>query len=254
MSRSLAGVERILERLIERPTTRLFRARIQPAQLLRRIERTMDAGRLRDSDRWWVPHRYCVLLSPGDLAALEPERAALEAALADDLARHARERGRYLLTDVEVVLGGTPTLGLGDIDVVAEPLDPSLVHAAAAGLRPVELARPSTPGAMTPRPGPAAVVTALIEVRPAGGAPFSFQFVGTAVGVGRGPDNAISLDDPRVSRHHGRFVARRGTLVYVDAGSSNGSYVNGTRQREIALGAGDVVRVGHSTLTIRARP
>ena len=48
-------------------------------------------------------------------------------------------------------------------------------------------------------------------------------------------------------------VSRRGVLVYADLGSTNGSYVNGTRVREIVLGSGDVVRLGNSTLTIQSQ-
>jgi pSer/pThr/pTyr-binding forkhead associated (FHA) protein len=70
--------------------------------------------------------------------------------------------------------------------------------------------------------------------------------------IGRGAHNEIPLDDPRVSRSHGQLIERRGTLVYVDLDSSNGSFVNGARQKEIALGAGDVIRIGRSTLTIRS--
>ena len=58
------------------------------------------------------------------------------------------------------------------------------------------------------------------------------------------------LADDRVSRRHGQFVARQGTLVYTDLGSTNGSTVNGTTVREIVLGTGDVVRMGNSTLTV----
>ena len=35
----LAAIERFFERLLERPSARLFRARLQPVQLQRRIER-----------------------------------------------------------------------------------------------------------------------------------------------------------------------------------------------------------------------
>ena len=60
-----------------------------------------------------------------------------------------------------------------------------------------------------------------------------------ALTIGRGSDNGLVLDDARVSRHHGRLQARRGTLVYTDPGSTNGSRVNGVRVDEIALGPGD---------------
>jgi len=43
---------------------------------------------------------------------------------------------------------------------------------------------------------------------------------------------------------------RLGMLVYTDLGSTNGSYLNGGHVTEIALGPGDVLQVGSSTVTI----
>jgi pSer/pThr/pTyr-binding forkhead associated (FHA) protein len=77
------------------------------------------------------------------------------------------------------------------------------------------------------------------------------EFRGGTAYVGRAPDNQIVLVDDRVSRRHGQLSSRQGTLVYGDLGSTNGSFVNGTRVREIVLGSGDVVRLGNSTLTIQ---
>jgi len=95
---------------------------------------------------------------------------------------------------------------------------------------------------------------ATIEVCLPDGTRVDVAFDGTELAVGRGTDNAIVIPDERVSRHHGRFSARHGTLVYTDLGSTNGSQVGGVRVREVALGAGDVVRLGRATLTVRPRP
>ena len=51
----LAAIERFFERLFERPSARLFRVRLQPVQLQRRIERAMEAERLATADRTLVP-------------------------------------------------------------------------------------------------------------------------------------------------------------------------------------------------------
>jgi pSer/pThr/pTyr-binding forkhead associated (FHA) protein len=89
-----------------------------------------------------------------------------------------------------------------------------------------------------------------VEIRSRGVLVGSSEFRGGTTRVGRGTDNEIVLHDERVSRHHGQLTARQGTIVYSDLGSTNGSFVNGTRVREIVLGSGDVVRLGNSTLTI----
>ena len=61
---------------------------------------------------------------------------------------------------------------------------------------------------------------------------------------------SYAVADERVSRYHGQIVSRQGALVYTDLGSTNGSYVNGARVSEIALGSGDVLQVGNCTVTL----
>ena len=77
---------------------------------------------------------------------------------------------------------------------------------------------------------------------------------GSPLDLGRAADNRLVLSDPRVSRRHGRLQARRGTLVYTDLGSTNGSRVNGIRVDEIALGMGDRVQVGDTVLVVETLP
>ena len=74
--------------------------------------------------------------------------------------------------------------------------------------------------------------------------------IGAGLTVGRAVDNDLVLRDERVSRHHGRIAGRRGTLVFTDLGSTNGTEVNGHRVTEVVLGAGDTIRLGESTLEV----
>jgi hypothetical protein len=72
--------------------------------------------------------------------------------------------------------------------------------------------------------------------------------------LGRSLDNDIVLPDDKVSRHHGQISIRLGMLVYTDLGSTNGSYLNGAAVTEIALGPGDVLQIGSSTITVDPAP
>ncbi len=92
---------------------------------------------------------------------------------------------------------------------------------------------------------------AVVEIRTLAGPASQFTFSGGAARIGRAWQNEIVLPDDRVSRRHGQLTTRHGALVYSDLGSTNGSFVNGVRVSEIALGSGDVVRLGNSTLTIK---
>ena len=70
--------------------------------------------------------------------------------------------------------------------------------------------------------------------------------------VGRHPDSDIFLDDITVSRHHCRFVVSSDGLAVEDSGSTNGTYVNGSRVDRADLRAGDEVIVGKYHLLVAA--
>jgi hypothetical protein len=73
---------------------------------------------------------------------------------------------------------------------------------------------------------------------------------GTALTVGRRTDNdLVIVDDEYVSSHHARFEPRRDGVYLDDAGSTNGTFVNGERlSRSRQLTPGDVVRIGETEL------
>src|SRR6478672_343961 len=119
-----AAIERFFERLFERPSARLFRARLQPVQLQRRIERAMEAERLATADRTLVPNRFVVHLNPADLEAFGDMTESLASELADGALVFARTR-RYMLVDrPRVALLADPAVDRADIRVVARFADP----------------------------------------------------------------------------------------------------------------------------------
>jgi DNA-binding winged helix-turn-helix (wHTH) protein len=71
--------------------------------------------------------------------------------------------------------------------------------------------------------------------------------------VGRDPAGPITIDDPRVSRHHARIVVGRERACLEDLGSKNGTWRNGRRisSRE-PLSDGDEIRIGPAVLVFRA--
>jgi len=72
--------------------------------------------------------------------------------------------------------------------------------------------------------------------------------------VGRGAENVIRLDaDSTVSSRHATLDSRTDGLWVEDAGSTNGTFVNGARvtSRRL-LHPGDVVRIGHTDLLVEA--
>ena len=69
--------------------------------------------------------------------------------------------------------------------------------------------------------------------------------------VGRGPEAAIRLNAPGISRNHARIIVRGGRATIEDMGSKNGTYVGGTRvdaSRE--LKDGDEIRLSRELLVV----
>ena len=271
-----AAIERFFERLFERPSARLFRARLQPLQLQRRIERAMEAERLATADRTLVPNRFVVHLNPGDLEGFGDMTESLASELADGALVFARTR-RYTLVDrPRVTLLADPAVERADIRVIARFADPIAGHD-----RPAPDGSPADGGERrslgslggvrsgggrvragegdnvavhadtmvftVPRPSAPA---ARLRVIARDGEEHVHEFDGSGLTIGRSVDNDLVIVDTRVSRHHARISGRRGTLVYSDLGSTNGSRVNGVQVGELVLGAGDRIEVGDTVIIV----
>ena len=274
----LAAVERFLERLFERQSARLFRTAVRPVQVQRRLERAMEGERVRDGARTVVPHRFVVRLHGNDLSALRSTAPGLAGSLADGALAFARSHGYTLLDRPVVVLRPDPAVAAGDIAVDAlDPHAPPAVEdgegadGAAVGVatdidadnghvgpqEPPTAGRQAESGpaldqtAVFVRPGIDGPRATIREIRPDHSSR-SIAFDGRPLTIGRAPDNGIVLRDGRASRHHARIDARRGSLVLSDLGSTNGSFVNDRRVESIALGEGDRIRVGTTTLIVEA--
>jgi hypothetical protein len=306
----LADLERLFERVFERPTARLFRARLAEVQVVRRVERSMERARTGHGTRTVVPARYRVRLHPRDLGALSGDDGpeALAGRLADAALAFARAHGYHLpgrptislvadpavdpgTVEVDAVgpgrAAGSPRAPVPDVPVLAPRPGPAAT-ADVPSLTTSPTAQPTVPGSPGPTVG-AALASALFQPdvdarQPVGGirgdgtetlvfrrpAPVPVQarlrvvardgaervveVDGTPLTLGRGTDNRLVLADARVSRHHARLQTRRGTLVFTDLGSTNGSRVNGVRVDECALGTGDRVQVGDTILLVEQLP
>lgn len=70
--------------------------------------------------------------------------------------------------------------------------------------------------------------------------------------VGRSPDCGVRITEPMVSGHHGVFeVDSSGTLLYTDTGSTNGSFLNGSRLSGTArITPSDTLTLGSENMRI----
>jgi len=277
---ALAEIERFLERLFERTAARVFRTRVRPVQLQRRIERAMELGRVSGGERAVVPDRYRLRLHPADVAGLAADGGppAVAAGLADSALAFARAHAFQLLDRPSVAIAADPSVEAGSIEVETGfagrhpgsrgPLpDGSAAGAATPGGSAApraaadEAARESRDprgadptGTMVYRRPIIAGPRAVLRVVDRAGTERIVEIDGSPLTIGRAHDNGLVVDDGRVSRHHARLQARRGALVFTDLGSTNGSRVNGLAVDEIVLGLGDRIELGDTTLVVESLP
>ncbi len=242
--RPLTAVERFFERLFERPTARLFRPRLHPVQILRRMERAMERQRRVAGGRTAVPDRFTVRLHPSDFAGLAAADE-LPVELASGVLAFARRQGYGLVARPRVAVMADGAVLAGEVHVEARFSDPA--GGPDLGEQEAALGRTrvfQAPVARGPR--------ATLQVTDPKGAMRRIVADGGTLTIGRADSNGLVLADARASRHHARLVARDGLLILTDLGSTNGTRVNGQAVRDLAVGAGDEIRIGASVLVVEA--
>lgn len=134
-------------------------------------------------------------------------------------------------------------------------VDPPRVaaDAATAGAKPKRAARRAKTGATQPKAPRRAsgVPTRLVVVDPPARAGNEFH-LGQEATVGRAHGCSIVLDEQYVSQVHARFFVRGDTLFVEDLGSTNGTWVNGSRVvGPMPVRSGEHVQIGNLIMEAR---
>ena len=246
----LSRVEAFLERFLEAPAGRLG-ASIQPVSLAKRIERAMDTNKTYRDVGVIVPNQYDLHLNPSDYAAFASYRGSLEDDLAHGILARARHERYTLVARPRVRILSDDETRRGEIRVAANVVDDR-------GDRvPEAEPMPATSDTMVfARPGgdaPESARRAYLLVSTRGSRAVQFDLGGPLIGIGRASDNDVILDDPMVSRHHCQLMLQHGAYGFTDLGSRNGSTVNGQPVSQIALGPGDIIRIGDTEVEFQVR-
>ena len=78
-----------------------------------------------------------------------------------------------------------------------------------------------------------------------------YSLEGQEISIGRDVTNIISINDAEVSRKHARMELRGSTYMIQDLGSTNGTFVNGTRISGMqVLNTGDSVSFGEGIVLV----
>lgn len=247
----LSRVESFLERFLEAPAGRLG-ASIQPVSLAKRIERAMDTNKIYRDIGVIVPNHYDLHLHPGDFAAFASYRSSLEDDLAHGVLARARHERYSLVARPKVQIIADDATRRGEIRVAANVIDER-------GERlPDAMPMPANSDTMVynqpeGRDAPESARRAYLLVSTRGSRAVQFDLGGALIGIGRASDNDVIVDDPMVSRHHCQLKLQHGAYGFTDLGSRNGSTVNGQPVSQIALGPGDVIRIGDTEIEFQVR-
>lgn len=226
---NLKHLEEKIESSVEGFFGSLFRGRVQPTEIARRLEREMEEQKVVTPQSLVAPNVFTVALHPDDKRALDPALAVVVPELAAFVAQCAAEKSFRLPGEVSVRIVGDAELKRGTMHV-----DSQMLTAASEEAR---VARPGTVDrSLLFRDG-----TRHGEV---------YELT-KDVTIGREEDADLRLDERAVSRQHARLTWNGEHTIVEDLGSTNGTFVNGQRITRCALKAGDVIRIGTRSLEYR---
>jgi len=248
----LRNIEQKIESLFEGVFGRAFRTHVQPVELARKLAKEMDDHRMVSVSRVYAPNEYSVYLSPTDREQFESYEESLLTELQEYLAEHARRESYVLLSAPSILMNTDADLDVGEFGIATRMVQPE------PGAEPQEaVAEPGATMVYKPKAGPPteAASPAELGVEPE---VVTLDVDGNqhaidkhSVVIGRSKDCDIRLADPNVSRRHAE-VRQEGTAYWVlDLDSTNGTTVNGRRQKRAKLEDDDRITVGSTDLVFR---
>ncbi len=72
--------------------------------------------------------------------------------------------------------------------------------------------------------------------------------------VGRSAGNDIRIEDPSISTIHAEILVKGGMVVIRDAGSTNGTFINGMPVKQGEIQSGQSLRLGWVEMTLMREP
>jgi hypothetical protein len=250
--------EGMVEGAVEKPFA-LFKKRIEPAEIEKRLERIMEEQRQLSLGKTYVPNRYEVYLHPEDYNSLAPYKSQLERDWSAYISDYARQRHFSFSSRPHVWLNPSDQLRKRQISIKAYTIDPSqsVPVAEPPPLETTESESNLAEGTAVLNVGAMALTgerlgvgsvdrpeTTLVVLNPKTPSSKYIRFK-QDVTIGRGLDNNIVFhDDQRVSRHHARIVFKFGQFLLYDLNSTNGTTVNNQPVTQIVLTPGDCISLG----------
>ncbi len=215
--------EQRVDRAVNGTFAKAFKSDVQPVEIAAALQREIDdRAAIVARGRTVVPNVFAVSLAAEDYERLAVYADPLQDEL-DNMAReYAEEQSYTFLGPVQVTLHRDDELDTGTVRISSQ--------AKAA----------TTSDGVSSVGSPRLIAAGCEYPLPAG-----------ATRLGRGADADIRIEDAGVSRYHADIIVSSHVMIR-DLGSTNGTYVDGVRVKEIALHDGAIVRLGSTTMTFRS--
>ena len=267
----LDRLEQSIERLLEGTTGSLFRQKLQPVEIGKRLERTMLSQQRVSVDTRIVPNAYVVRLNPKDYMQFEGFKSGLAREMESWLADVASRRSLTVLDRISVAFVEDASIPARNPLVDAEISDqprrpPSRQKPRGAHRRHSTFETPGRP-VMQQRPIDGTGVINIpnlnqqandpgtgVQLRVVSGAYSGREFAITEGNstIGRSPDCTIVIDAPDVSRRHARLERTGRHLRIYDLNSTNGTRINGEAVHISDIQHGDEIRLGSQVFLVDA--
>ncbi len=268
----LNSFESLMQHLFEGTFARLFPSRLEPVEIMRKLERAMeDHTLLQGEGRHLAPNVYDIYLSIKDHQQIAGTQAVFIRDWQNELVEFARRR-HYTLRTVPILrLHADSSLRTGMVRVDVEMGDnqgggdgimatQALSAEQMAQLRaslpqgqnlPGLPSQPSQPQQMAPGypatpQAPTSMPKAWLTISLAQSGQQVYRIEKPVVNIGRQLSNDIIVEDKRVSRYHAQIKYQPDRqFVLFDLGSTNGITINNTpNQRQHVLQNGDRFTIG----------
>ncbi len=279
----LSKLEKLSEKYIEGFFKQKFAGQLQPADIAGKLAREMRDRKTVSVSHTYVPGEYNVFLCTADYVHISAFAASLTDELAEFVAARAAEKQYKLAGGPKVTIAADDSMAVGEIKIVSKfgaPAEPNAESSpvpddslpasrAAAGIyaertpsvcettlvaarnAAVKLSKTVAHPEQTMTRLAAVQAKAVLVIKSGLRDAYTFPLGKHEVTIGRRRTNDLCLLDTGISREHVKILYKEGSYYLTDLGSTNGTFVNGTRVNNVKLAPGDVIKIGATWLEFR---